>query len=340
MANIFATWICIDTPEHASYFPSSKGNSQDYKTQNIYWRCLIVCFYTVRKYNPGLRLALFSNVKEYPTIDNISIKDTLDTLNVECYNTPFGYQTPENYYNNWRNQFYEFSIFKYLLEHTDFENTDSFVLVDSDCIVTGNLDRVYQLIEQNECITYIYKSNPSYKINGNSRLDMKDIFENLQGYKMDYIPYYHAGEFFGATIESVRKLMNVFYPTWDSLLHFFNNNQPHLHEEAHVLSYLYYTCGYKGGEANHFIKRLWTDPASFRNVEKGDENFLIWHLPAEKRFGFKKMFLFLEERNFDLKENFNLVQYMKKNFQVPVISNRNIIFYLAKRALKKFLPKK
>ena len=342
MANILATWICIDNSENASYFPSSKGSSADVSIQSIYWRCVAVSMYTARKFNPELRLVVFSNVSNYPVIDDVDYEQLFKKLNIEFYTTPFGFQTPKGYYGNWSNQFYEFSILEFISDHPAFNNEDAFILIDSDCVITKGMSDIFLQVVKNECITYAMDAyNTTYKINGISRTDMKAIFENLQGTKIDFVPSYHAGEFLGATIAAVKKIMNIFYPTWQMLLDYHKNNLPRLHEEAHVLSYLYYKGGYKGGQANAYVKRLWTDPSSFRNVKESDENYMIWHLPSEKRFGFQKMFQFLKQTDFNVNTYpaEQLKQYLQKTFQVPSISFNKYIYYFVKKTMKKLVKK-
>ncbi len=342
MSNILATWVCIDDSKNASYFPSSKGNSADVSIQSIYWRCVAVFMFTARKFNPDLRLVFFSNVAELPAISNVDYDSLFKKLNIEFYTTPFEFQTPKGYYGSWSNQFYEFSILKFISDHRAFSDQDAFILADSDCLITKNLDKIFTEVAKNDCITYSIDSyEPSYKINGNSRIDMKSIFESLQSFEMDFVPSYHAGEFLGATIASIKKIMTVFYPTWQSLLIYHSNNMPRLHEEAHVLSYLYYRCGYEGGQANAYVKRLWTDPSSYRNVKKGDENFMIWHLPAEKRVGFKKMFNHLKDCDFNVNAytSQELCKYMQHTFQVPSVAYTKYFYYLIKKTAKVLLNK-
>jgi hypothetical protein len=86
---------------------------------------------------------------------------------------------------------------------------------------------------------------------------------------------------------------------------------------------------------------MWTDPTSYRNVENGDENYLIWHLPAEKRFGFKNFYLYLKQVNFNLKEHTpkEIQKMFQKIFQVPTISIINRIYYLIKGLAKKVIKK-
>lgn len=337
MDNIIATWVCIDNKANGTYFPSSKGSSADAKVQNIYWRC-ISCFYTLaRLYNTTAKLVLFSNSEALPIVDGTDIKAILDKLNVAFYTTPFEFVTPEGYYNQWRNQFYEFSILKFISNHPDFNTDDRFLLLDSDCIITRDLNDLFTEISAKRCITYVIDYDVKHVINGNSRNDMKSIFEVLLNKRLDHIPQYHAGEIFGATIEFASVLVNDFLKIWQQLLTLNAAGLPKLNEEAHVLSFLFYKNDITGGDGNQYIKRLWTDPTTFRNIEKNDENLHIWHLPAEKRHGFKVLFEWLQKVDFTLrKDNSSQIKNRLQNiFLIPVIPLQRRPFFAGKYLYKK-----
>ena len=341
MKNIIATWICVDTEDNSTYFPSAKGKSSDAKVQNIYWRC-ISCFYTMAKYyNPDATLALFSNTPNLPVVDGADVKQLLQQLNVKFYVTPFEYVTPQGYYNQWRNQFYEFSIFKYISTHEDFKDDDAFLLLDSDCIITQNLASLFAEVTAEQCITYIIDYAPDHDINGNSRKSMQAVFRSLLNKKVEYIPQYHAGEFYATTVAVLKRIINDFYTVWTQLLALNEAGLDKLHEEAHTLSYLFYKNGFEGGQANKYIKRLWTDPTSFRNIKNGDENLAIWHLPAEKRHGFAVLFGWLQKCNFHISNltNHQLQQRLQNTFMIPVISMQRRAYFAGKSLIKKVFAK-
>ena len=341
MKNIIATWICVDTEDNSTYFPSAKGKSSDAKVQNIYWRC-ISCFYTMaRHYNSEATLALFSNTANLPHVDGVDIKELLKKLNVNFYVTPFEYITPQGYYNQWRNQFYEFSIFKYISTHEDFKEEDNFLLLDSDCIITQNLSSLFAEVTSEQCITYIINYAPDHDINGNSRKSMQAVFSALLNQKVEYIPQYHAGEFYATTIAVLKILIHDFYIVWEQLLRLNEASLDKLHEEAHTLSYLFYKNGFKGGQANRYIKRLWTDPTTFRNIEKGDEHLAIWHLPAEKRHGFVALFQWLQKRKFQINSlsQTQLQQRLQSVFMIPSIPLLKRLYFAAKSLIKKVFAK-
>lgn len=337
MDNIIATWICVDTQKNGTHFPSAGGNSADTKVQAIYWRC-ICCFYTIARFtNPTAKLVLFSNSPAIPILDGTDVSELLKKLKVTVYVTPFEYITPEGYYNQWRNQFYEFSILKYISSHNDFKDTNRFLLLDSDCIITRDLSGLFDEITQAGCITYIIDYDKNHVINGNSRIHMQSAFSELSGQHVEEIPDYHAGELFAATVQVVKTLIEDFYVVWEKLLEQHAAGLPKLTEEAHVLSYLFYKNGFKGGEANKYIKRLWTDPTTFRNIGANDSSLHIWHLPAEKRHGFKDLFDWLKKRDFKLKdENFSFIKRRLQNtFMIPRIPLQRRPYFAGKFLYKK-----
>ncbi len=337
MDNIIATWVCVDTQGNGTHFPSAGGNSADTKVQDIYWRC-ICCFYTMaRLNNPNAKLVLFSNSSVLPVVENTDVKEVLQKLNVIFYTTPFEYVTPEGYYNQWRNQFYEFSILKFISNHKDFNDGDRFLLLDSDCIITRDLSYMFDEITRNKCITYIIDYEVKHVINGNSRMDMQAAFSELSKQPVKEIPEYHAGEIFAATIQVVKRLINDFYPVWDQLLALHAAGLPKLTEEAHVLSYLFYKNGFTGGQANAYIKRLWTDPTTFRNITNEDSLLHIWHLPAEKRHGFKEFFEWLQKKNFDLRylSPVQVKHRIQNTFMIPQIPLQRRPYFAGKYLYKK-----
>lgn len=339
--NILATWVCIDTDDNASYFPSAKGLSSDKKIQDIYWKCLVDCLYTARVYNPDIRLAVFSNITALPAIENIDLNAVFKQLNIEFHSTPFKYQTPKGYYGNWRNQFYEFSIFEYIANNNSFKPEDNFCLTDSDCVITGSLDKLFSEIGKHELLSYRINYKEDHVINGLSRVDMKKAFENVDGGLIEKLPDYYAGEFYASSIKVVHEVNNIFQKVWPTLLQLHEKKELVLTEEAHVLSYIYYKLKLENDLGNAFIKRLWTDPTRYRNVIPEDRNLVIWHLPAHKRTGFNKLFNILSNKSFstDAFTTSDLTRILSKIFTIPNLSFSNKIYYAVKKTAKVILRK-
>jgi hypothetical protein len=339
MKNIIATWTCVDSESTGTYFPSAKGNSSDPRTQMVYWRCAVCFFVFARHYNPSATLALFSNRPMLPEIEDTDMEALLEKLGVCFYCVPFEFITPEHFYKSWRNQFYEFSILKFVSSHKAFSTNDNFLLLDSDCLITADLRSLFESLSEHKCITYIIDYERDYPINGISRLEMKEIFERYMKSVLHAVPDYHGGEFYASTVNVAKQLSDDFELVWKSLLKDHKDGRKKLNEEAHVLSYLFLKNSFGGGQANSFIKRMWTDPSTFRNVQKYDEAFPIWHLPAEKTSGFKTLHHWLKKIEFNLQAvpHRELKEKLSNIFMIPDVPIKKRPYYSTKRAIKKLL---
>jgi hypothetical protein len=297
--------------------------------------------YTARYYNPSTRLVVFSNAENLPIIEGVHFDRVFKMLNIEFHKTAFKFQTPEGYYGQWRNQFYEFSIFDYIANSNQFDLEDNFCLIDSDCIITKPLDNLFMKVEKLSAINYHIAYPENHKINGLTRLDMKSVFERLENKYLDNIPKYYAGEFFAARIKDLKSVSNEFQNIWPKLLDFHSKSEPVLNEEAHVLSYIFFKLGLENEEGNIYIKRLWTDPTTMRNVEKEDEFLAIWHLPAEKRTGFNTFFGKLKGLQFSIQgyRDEQLNNYLKKTFSIPNLTIQKKAYFTMKKIAKIILRK-
>jgi hypothetical protein len=338
MTNIFATWMYITDETHGSLLPSAKGLSSNKGIQKIYWRSIACFFFTARYYNPQIKLVFFSNTTHIPIVDDIDFAILFKNLNVEIQNVPFDFEPPIGYYKYWQHTFYKFSIFKRLLEISSHD--DIFILLDSDCLVTGDISSIFNIARSNDFIGYQIDYPPDYVVNGNSRKDLKVIFEILLDTRLPKYPTYYGGEIHASSVDFIYRSMEVFEECWKKQLELFRNKMPRFYTEEHMLTYIYYKLNVLDSiNANQFIKRLWTDPTNYRNIEKSDENLLLWHLPSEKRFGFKKMFRWLSLVNFnmDLIDPTLLRARMEFLFSIPSISIRRKLFYTVKGAGKMLL---
>ena len=106
-----------------------------------------------------------------------------------------------------------------------------------------------------------------------------------------------------------------------------------LTEEAHFLSTLYYRLGCTNNIADEYIKRMWT-ALQCDNVEKKDGNLPIWHLPAEKKYGFEKLFAWFADN-----ENITREDYLRMSDRVIGVSGSRSMRAL-RRGKDKILKKK
>jgi len=333
-----STWFCADKKGEESNYAQTGELSSSSKHQNIYWRCIAVFYYSSIYFNSSKKHVFFCNLKKFPVVDGVDFNILFNQLGVEIVYVPFEYKTPENYFGSWRNQFYIFSVLKYISQNHELGS--KFLILDSDCVFTKSATELFEIADNNDGFcSYIVDYGPEHVINGISRLDMKLIFEELLHKKIAEIPEYHGGEFLMSSIENIHKISKDFEALWPILLNRNENDLKKLNEEAHTLSFLYFKNNLVGGNANKYIKRLWTNPVFYRNIKEADQDLTIWHLPSEKLIGFKNLFDILRKKDFKLDYDIsNFQKELKTQFSIPNISfQQKIHYYISsyKKAIKR-----
>ncbi|GAB3964282.1 hypothetical protein GCM10028806_01640 [Spirosoma terrae] len=299
-----------------------KGKSSSQSFLNVYWKNICTLFLTSKKFNKDLNLIFFTNTEVPETVDSVNIHSMFAKLSVKIIQIDFEYKTPSNYYGSWRNTFFEFSIIKSMIDLSK-NDEDVFLLLDSDCIVTQDLTLLWSMGLKNGFLGYSIDYPLDHVVNGLSRQMMKEVYEELDSTSLDSIPNYYGGEFLLSTIANLKKIFLDFEELWPKLLMRNENKQLKFNTEEHVLSYLFYKNKLENSLANRFIKRMWTQPFIHRNVVPRDEEFAIWHLPHEKKYGIITLFSILTK---DINRTLNLpdeefFELLKYHLTIPSIPN-------------------
>lgn len=287
--NYICTWLCADSKGEESHFPHTGRLSSSAEHQLIYWRCLLVFFLTSRRFNRKVPHILFTNAPSLPMVDGIDVGGLLAGLRVEVVPIPFAYKPPRGYYPSFQNQFYKFSILEHIARQ-GYSAEDAFLLVDSDCVFLRSAEKLFEAAAPAGFLSFEDEVAPDDIINGLSRNDLRSIYKALLGRPLYDIPSYHLGEFFLCSVGNIRRIDQDFRALWPVLLARHTSGMPKFNEEAHTLSYLFYRHGWRASSRGMHMKRIWTNPLFNRNVEAGDGELTLWHLPAEKTFGFIRLF--------------------------------------------------
>ena len=323
-ANI-CTWMYSDSESEKSKYAQVPGLSSSPSFQSTYWRCVVVFFATSIFHNSEAAHTLFTNLSELPKLEDFDIETLLEELGVQVVSIPLTYQTPPAYFGAWRNQFYLFDM----IEHISHNMTEYkyHVILDSDCVWIKSAKALITDIEKNGLLTYEIDYPEDKVVNGLSRIEARQIYSEL-GTKLDKeVPKYFGGEFFAADIESIQKVVSVIPDVWRHSLKSFEKGEPKFNEEAQALSYIYQKLGFLGGTANPYIRRIWT----YRNFVNSDDNDLdlsIWHLPAEKRYGLKRLYhevINRESKFWKLKDTVSFRSYLSKQLGVPENSKEKLL---------------
>ena len=296
MKNYLSTWFYSEQAEDESFYPSVGGSSSSAEFQYVYWRCIYVFYRSALLTNRDVvtDYLFFTNVENLPTVDGVNFHDFFEENKIKVVNLPLSYRTPKDWYGAWRNQFYIFDVLKYLKGFPG-----NHLILDSDCVITKSLAPLYRELEKTQVLTLPIDYAPEREINGCSILAMREIYENFFGTegenkaKKEQL-LYMGGEFVAITSDAISELLTIFDEIWPKNYARYEQKQKKLNEEAHVLSVCYAKMGKANELGRSYTKRIWTD-LNCDTVTPEDKNLAIWHLPAEKKFGFRDLFFYLKK---------------------------------------------
>ncbi len=298
--NYLITWFYAEQSGNESFYPSVGGNTSSPKFQEVYWKC-VYDFYKSAQLVGGeeVKLMFFTNVPNIPTcVDGVNIAEYFREASIEVVRLELSNKTPIDWYGAWRNQFYLFDILQYL------EDRDgNYIILDSDCIIRKSLSPVFKSIEKNKIITYDCKYSPNHDINGISINKMKFLYKEFYNEEAPELSY-KGGEFVGVSGEIIKDILREYRLIWNLNYKKYEEKGTKLNEEAHFLSLIYYRLGITESVADRYIKRMWT-ALKCDNIDSFDKNLAIWHLPAEKKYGFLKLFKWFANKNITPEEYLN-----------------------------------
>jgi hypothetical protein len=282
---VISTWYVSDGEEEATYFPQIglKSNAPDAKA--VYWRCVLCFFASSIAVNPQASHVFFTN-SELPVIDGLDVAFAFKQWNVRTVNLAIQHRLPVGQVGEFGNQFYIFDILCHIAR---FEQDGCYIVLDSDCVWIQPVSAISEAAKRYGVLTYLLDESiysPTQPINGLTRQGMARFLKSISNGAQDTVPYC-GGEIFAATHTEISRLAKQIGPIWRKVV---ATNADSPKEEAHLLSILYAINGYEIGTANAFIKRMWTT-FKHNNLDPSDADLAIWHLPSEKKTGFRELFL-------------------------------------------------
>jgi hypothetical protein len=263
----------------------------------------------------------------------------LDNLSITFVSPTFSFQPPEGLYPAFSGAFYLFDCMNYCLRHLSKENI--FVFLDPDCLVMDDLESLRRCARQWPLIGYDLELEKEEEVNGCSRSDLLAFLCLMESNDVREPPTYFGGEFLIVNGQELGNICEVIDQIWKLNLANFLTRRITLKTEEHVLSVALARLADRVGRSSRVVKRMWTRP-SFRNVSLEDERVSIWHLPAEKRHGFQRLFVICKEdanhlANLGDEEFRNLVADIVR-LKLSVIERLVYFFYpILKRSAKRLV---
>jgi hypothetical protein len=297
---IISTWFYQESAEEQGIYAQVRGDSSSQAFRDVYRRCLAVFFASARRANPDAELVLALNRSWDPSASRVArqVHETLTALGVEQVVLDYTFRPPETWRRAWRNQFFVLDVLHELAERVD---DDALVLLlDSDIAWTGSsrTERMWQDLAEQGCLTYHVQHPPAdieqygEWLHGLTDLS-RDMGASLEpGEKVAY----SGGEFVALRGDACAQVAAAAREAWPEVLARHRDGRPNVHEEAYLLSHLYATLRLPTGQAGSYVKRLWTQPLRYRDVGPEDLELVLWHVPAEKLYGLRRLYGRLRRR--------------------------------------------
>lgn len=251
--------------------PNMRGSSLGKKREH-YFQAMYVTLASLRRWNPQLDLQVITN-KSLPE----PYQTQFDALAVKVKITPFTYHPGGDYDGKYAQSLYYLDV----LSHLD---RDVNILLDPDILCTANLETAY--FQQSRSPSALRLDYPVDKpINGLSRKEAGALHKIL-GMNVDP-PNYYGGEIYVIPLGAVPAVQALTKKAWS----FSERGQWRAHKtfqtEEHIFNYA--LSHFPVEDLNKYVARIWTTHR-YRNVEGNEYSLPLWHLPAEKGRGFRKLY--------------------------------------------------
>lgn len=287
-SSYIATWFYKESAGEASYYPQAGRRGDSALTHSIYMQILVPFFTTFRHYNPQSRLLFFTNAGQLPGY----VEALCNRLGVETVRLDYRCAPPRGWYGAWRNQFYLYDILRYM--EGRMRGDDVLLVCDADCLCRHPLEPLFaETAAQGSALYEMHQYRRDERINGLSLEQMEELYADCYGAAPSRPLDYYGGEFIALRGDALQRVNEAYRPLWQYNLQRFEQGLPKLNEEALFFSVLAERLHLRNDTANRYVKRLWTAPR-FNNVEPGDEQLAVWHLPYEKKRGLYRLYRLLQ----------------------------------------------
>ena len=289
MNTVVATWM-YTTPANDKVLHAQTGYDSDaQETQNLYWRCVFCLFESSHRLNHNVRHLLFVNQPPPERIDGVHIPSLVKKYKIEIVRLAQFTRPPADYHGAWNTQFIILDVIDWLASHLD--GNEAVLCLDSDCVFNRPLnDQFLQKLAEKKALLYSLDYASDHEINGLNRNDLMRLSREYDPINELEEFVYSGGEFFCVMADQLAHIGRLARQAYDRSLQRHDAGLDKFLEEAHLLSYVYHCMGYETHTANSSIKRIWTERKVFSNIDGREDDLLLWHLPAEKKRGFVKMF--------------------------------------------------
>jgi len=334
-AHWVTTWFHQDSKITEGRYANVGANSSDQYVQNVYWRCVYGFFHSSIRVNPEAKHVLFTNARNLPIVDGVCFRAALEQLGVLVVFLEYTFSPPPEYPKNWRNQFYVFDCIKWFRENAAAD--DIVGLFDSDIVWLKPLSKISEGMSEGSVMAYDMRYPVDKDIHGLTLNDSKELYRELGVDLGGQAPKYYGGEFFLCEFSALEGLIEAVKFGWSESMRRWSIGETFFTEEAHVLSFAYSQSERDIHDLSVYAKRIWTSFKGYNNSSESDLDLVMWHLPSEKRFGFRRYYAAVRRKPtlFDGVPQSEFVRYLSRVMNVPRMTVKNRVMNYVEHVLWK-----
>ncbi len=283
------TWM-YSSPKGEQFVHTQVGKrSGDLNYQAYYWRCVFLLFESSARLNGGARHILFVNQYPPAVIDGVDIGMLIKQFRIEVVFFDTLTLSPRDYYGAWNTQFIVLDVLDWVATHCP--PGEAVFILDSDIVFIKPIDRkLLADLRAKRALLYSLDLGEHYVNNGLTPAELLEVSRELDPHFPASSFVYSGGEFICILGSQAGVVASMARKVYMRCLERHKKGQKKFNEEAHLLSFVYQSLGYENYSANSVVKRIWTDRSVEANVTGDEASLIMWHLPAEKKNGFVKLF--------------------------------------------------
>ena len=302
MTNFIATWFYASPPGERIYYPGVGDNSDSWAFKKTYWHCILTFFDRIHRIysQEGLSLRPLLFLNSAPPLQEISSQIDLSDFFNKClvdikYFSPAFHGVESG--TTFSSQFYIYDVLR--SAYAFMEDDDTITLLDSDVLPLLPLSSDY--FASLKCVGQAFYPLkwPSDFVNNGLTLDEftstlmslfndKDLEEDAAlDFARNSVSYFLGGEFLAFS----KPALGIFLDKLDSVSDYVVGDSVHqIRTEEHLNTIVQLLLDQSFIDASSLVRRVWTDPTKFFNVEDSDRQLPFVHLPAEKLQGFYRYY--------------------------------------------------
>jgi hypothetical protein len=268
------TWVALAfAAASADQSPNIRTNDNG-RAFEMYRRAIQVAVSSVRRFQTAANIVLVTDEPK-----------AFAGLQASLLVRPFLHRPPQPLHDTFTASLYLLDAMAAMGEVMD--DQDTVVFIDPDCLVVGSLDQVVTTAQAHGAAGLPIDYAPGHVINGLRRSEAQTLGRELDG--VDVLPVHYGGEAYAFTRAGLQQAVALSERAYaQAAASAVAGQRPRFTTEEHMLSYALNRMGCVG-DLSPYTQRIWTS-RRYRNVSGREQDLLIWHLPAEKARGFRRLY--------------------------------------------------